>query len=180
MRHILFAMIGVLFFAPLTHLSGQESSGSNKFSRWLPYQVIPNLTLLSTPTYSAFGFEWETAPLLYSFGISRLVSPWYFFIVEPPARFTGSVELTVAGQLYTKQVESSLVSFSSYIVGYIPLIERGEHLALNLGLGTQRFGDQYPFFTIAGISTLFGFVQFNIKHSSNPTIWIGSIDFRVF
>jgi hypothetical protein len=158
----------------------QESMESNKLEEWIALQSIPSLTWYSGPSQSAFGFEWGVTPLLYSFGINHEVSPWYTFIVEPPARFSGSVELRVAGQVFTSKVGRSYFGLSGHLMGYIPLIERGEHLTLNLGIGTYRVGEERPVFGVVGVSTLFGFVHLNLKHSLRPSIWITSLEFRFF
>jgi hypothetical protein len=172
---IAFAFLGVVASA-----RAQESETGNRFGVWFPFQLIPSLTLVSSPAQSGFGFEWEVTPLLYSFGINKQISPWYSFIVEPTARFTGSVELNAAGQIFTTKLGNSYFAYSGHILAYVPLIERGEHLSLNLGAAIYRVADQTRVFKVAGISTIFGIVHFNIKHSPNPTTWIGSLEFRIF
>lgn len=159
---------------------GQERRNEDKFSTWIDWQLVPNFTVTSTPPQAPFGFEWEATPLLYSFGISRLVSPWYSFIVEPVARFTGSIEVVVTGQFYPYKLGTSHFGHSAQLLGHIPLIERGEHLALNIGLAKYRIGTEYPLFKVVDISTLFGFVHINLKHASNPEIWMGSLEIRMF
>ena len=158
----------------------QSPQNSDKFGTWLPYQAIPSFTLYSGSGHSAFGFEWEVTPLLYSFGMNKQISPWYFFIVEPPGRFTGSVELNLACQVFTRKVGSSYFSLSGSVMGFIPLIERGEHLTLNVGVAMYRFGEQTPVFGVLGISTLFGILHVNVKHSPKEKIWITSLEWRVF
>lgn len=158
--------------------SSQENA--DKFSVWLPLQLLPTLTLYNDSRTSNFGFEWEVTPVLYSFGINRYVSPWYSFIVEPTARFTGSIEFNIAGQIFTSKLGRSYFASSGQIMGFIPLSERGEHLTMNLGMGAYRIEGRTRIFKIAGISTLFGMLHLNLKHADNPTAWIGSLEFRVF
>jgi len=153
---------------------------SRRLPIWLPLQLVPNLTWYSSEAATAFGFEWEATPLSYSFGINKHVSPWSSFIVVPTYRFTGSVELNVAGQLYTSPIASSHTGISTSLMGYVPLVERGEHLTFNLGIGMHRVAGQTKIFKAAGFSTLFGFLHFNIKQLSSPTIWITSLEFRFF
>lgn len=161
--------------------SAQDSlPNADKLSVWLPLQVIPSMTLYNDERTSAFGFEWEATPLLYSFGINRYISPWYSFVVEPTARFTGSVELNVAGQVFTTKLGTSYFAFSGHLMGFVPLAERGEHLTLNLGMGAYRIDGRTRLFKVAGVSTLFGMMHFNLKHADRPTTWIGSLEFRVF
>ncbi|MEK6754968.1 MAG: hypothetical protein AABZ02_02330 [Bacteroidota bacterium] len=158
----------------------QESQGNSRLASWLELQAVPSLGLTSRADQSAFCFEWEATPLLYSFGMTRLVSPWYSFIVEPPARFTGSLELVVTGQANAKKIGSSYFAGSLQLLGHIPLIERGENLSLNLGVGQYYYGKSSSVYAVAGISTLFGIVHLNLKHGSQPTSWIGSLEFRLF
>lgn len=159
---------------------GQDQANQDKLSVWLPFQAIPTLTLLSSSPSSAFGFEWEATPLLYSFGMNRQISPWYSLIIEPTARFTGSVELSISGQLWTSKVGASYFSYSGRLTGFIPLIERGEHLTLNIGIAAHRFPGRTQIFKVIGVSTIFGILHLTIKQSNNPTTWITSLEFRVF
>ncbi len=177
MKHILivFALVGVASDA-----RAQDVLPADRVGVWLTYQFIPNLTLYSSSPHSAFGFEWEAAPLLYAFGMNKQISPWYSFVIDPTARFAGSIELNVAGQLFTTKLGNSYFACSSQLIAYVPLIERGEHLTLNFGAGIYRVAGQTRIFKVAGISTIFGIVHFNIKHSPNPTTWISSLEFRVF
>ncbi|MEX0602825.1 MAG: hypothetical protein WD295_05760 [Bacteroidota bacterium] len=159
---------------------GQEREPVSVMSVWLPLQAVPSPTWYGGPEGTAFGFEWEFTPLLYSYGINRQISPWYSFFVEPTARFTGSIELNGAVQVFTSKVGQSYFAFSGHLLGFIPLIERGEHLTLNAGLGLYRIGDRTPLFKVAGVSTLFGMIHLNLKHSSRPEAWIASLEFRLF
>lgn len=147
---------------------------------WLVLQAIPNMMVISHPSTIPFAFEWEATPLLYSFGMTKLVSPWHSFKVIPPERFTGSIELKLTGQISTRKMGSSYFGSSAQLIGHIPLIERGEYLGLNVGVAKYAFAGSSPWFKVIGISTLFSFVEFNVKQSSNPNIWMGTIEFRFF
>ena len=160
---------------------GQDRpENESKVAIWLPLQLLPSVTTYNDRNFSNFGFEWEVTPLLYSFGMNDQISPWYSFIVEPTARFVGSVELTVAGQIFTTKLGTSYFSSSAQVMGFVPLSERGEHLTLNLGAGFYQIAGETRVFKIAGISTLFGILHLNIKHADRPSAWIGSLEFRVF
>lgn len=174
----LFVSMFLLTSLPCAAQPARQPSG--KFGVWLPLQVVPSLTWYSDPSQSAFGFEWEATPLLYSFGMNKQISPWYSFMVEPPARFTGSVELNVAGQIFTSKVGTSYFAASANLMGYVPLVARGEELTLNLGVGAYRIAHRTRVFAVAGFSTLFSFVHLNLKHASNPSTWIVSLEFRFF
>ena len=178
-RHLRFHAV-ILFLAASSFSVCAQERDDGRFGAWLPYQLIPNLTLYSSSPLSGFGFEWEFSPALYSFGMNSQISPWYSFIVEPTARVTGSVELVAAGQVFTSKMGASYFSASGQLMGTIPLIERGEHLTLNLGVGAYHIAGETRLFEIAGISTLFGIVHMNFKHAARPSTWISSLEFRIF
>ena len=173
-------MVFALAALPSAGTVAQAPQNADKFRTWLPYQGIPSFSFYSGVPNSAFGFEWELTPVLYSFGMNKQISPWYFFIVEPPGRFTGSIELNFALQTFTRKVGSSYFGLSGTVIGFIPLLERGEHLTLNLGASVYRVGNRTPIFGIVGLSTLFGILHVNLKHSPSEHIWITSIEWRVF
>lgn len=176
-----FAFLSVLLQTALTPAWGQDRPvNENKMAIWLPLQLIPSFVLYQDDTRSRFGFEWEVTPVLYSFGMNDQISSWYSFVVEPTARFVGSVELTLAGQIFTAKAGTSYFSSSAQVMGFIPLFERGEHLTLNLGAGIYQIAGETRVFKIAGISTLFGILHLHVKHADRPTAWIGSLEFRVF
>jgi hypothetical protein len=173
---LLFALSAGL--ATIVH--GQQPEAPGKLSSWLPYQAIPSMMVISHPGDIPFAFEWEATPLLYSFGMTRKISPWHSMFVVPPARFTGSVELKVTGQFSTRKTGRSYFGSSAQLIGHIPLIERGEYLGLNVGVAKYAFAGYSPWFKVLGVSTLFSFVEFNFKHSSDPVMWMGTIEFRFF
>jgi hypothetical protein len=178
MKFVITALL--LAFGATNAVAQFQQQNVSKVESWLSVQFIPSLVLLSTPSATPFGFEWEVTPLLYSFGMTKLVSPWYAFLVEPPARFAGSIELVTSGQLFTTKVGTSYFGGSVQLLGHLPLVEKGEHLGLNIGLAKYFYSDRQPFFKVLGISTVFGMLHLNVKHSSSPTIWMGSLEFRMF
>ncbi|MBI3004743.1 MAG: hypothetical protein HYY49_04935 [Ignavibacteriales bacterium] len=162
-------------------LQGQQTpQNADKFSTWLYFQFVPNLTWTSFPAQTNFAFEWEATPVLYSFGMTKLLSPWYSLIVEPPARFTGSIEFNVSGLLYTSKAGSSHFGSSLQLLAHVPLIERGEHLALNAGVARYYVANSSPTFYVGGLSSLFGLLHLNVKYSANPKIWMTSLEIRIF
>lgn len=177
-RFVLLLML--ILLGGTTDSMAQGPANANKFLVWLPWQFLPNLTWHSGSPVSAFAFEWEATPLLYSFGMNKQISPWYFFIVEPTARFTGSIELNIGAQVFTKKAGSSYFGVSGQLMGFIPLIERGEHLTLNLGTAVYRVADETPVYGIVGVSTLFSLLHVNMKYSPNYKSWITSVEFRIF
>lgn len=182
MKHARLATVLILLITigSLTRINAQQPEPPSRFSVWLPYQAIPGMMVISNPGDIPFAFEWEATPLLYSFGMTRKVSPWHSFFVVPPARFTGSIELKLTGQVSTRKAGRSYFGSSVQLIGHIPLIERGEYLGMNLGVAKYAFAGASPWFKVVGLSTLFGFVEFNFKHSSDPEMWMGTMEFRFF
>jgi hypothetical protein len=170
----------LLTLLPLSIAKTQEQPSNSRFESWLELQAVPSFVLTSRSGESAFGFQWGATPLLYSFGMTRLISPWHSFIVEPPARFTGSIELFTTGQINTTKIGNSYFAGSVQLLGHIPLIERGEYLALNLGAARYSYGDWSSNYGVLGVSTLFGFVNFNLKHGVRNADWMGSFEIRFF
>jgi hypothetical protein len=168
----------IVSFSALAQAERRDSESG--FESWLTFQTIPSMMVISHPGDIPFAFEWEATPLLYSFGMTRLVSPWYSFKVSQAARFTGSIELKATGQISTRKMGSSYFGSSAQLIGHIPLMERGEYLGLNVGVAKYAFAGSSPWFKVVGISTLFGLLEFNFKHSSDPEIWMGTIEFRFF
>jgi hypothetical protein len=180
--HFLFPwlIVATILCSCSAHAQGERRDSSFGFDSWLEFQAIPSMMVISHPGDIPFAFEWEATPLLYSFGMTRLVSPWYAFKVSQVARFTGSIELKATGQISTRKMGSSYFGSSAQLIGHIPLIERGEYLGLNVGVAKYAFAGTSPWFKVVGVSTLFGFLEFNFKQSSDPQMWMGSIEFRFF
>ena len=179
---MIYPLIVIAFLLPSSNLLAQTDQGQrpDPVGSWLVLQAIPNLMVISHPSDIPFAFEWEAAPVLYSFGMTKLVSPWHFFRVVPPERFTGSIELKLTGQISTRKTGSSYFGSSAQLIGHIPLIERGEYLGLNVGVAKYAFAGTSPWFKVIGISTLFSFIEFNFKQSDHPSMWMGTIEFRFF
>jgi hypothetical protein len=180
-RHsFLWCVLTSIVFSCSLDAQVERRDSTSGFDSWLAFQAIPSMMVISHPGDIPFAFEWEATPLLYSFGMTRLVSPWYSFKVSQAARFTGSIELKATGQISTRKTGSSYFGSSAQLIGHIPLMEKGEYLGLNVGVAKYAFAGFSPWFKVVGVSTLFGLVEFNFKHSSDPQMWMGTIEFRFF
>jgi hypothetical protein len=149
-------------------------------SSWFILQAVPSIAWTSFPARTNFAFEWEATPVLYSFGMTKLDPPWHFFFVTQPERFAGSIELNVSSQLYTRKIGTSHWGFSGQLVAHLPLVERGEHLGLNLGVARYTIAGMPSNYIIGGFSTLFGFLHYNLKYSPADKIWMNCIELRFF
>jgi hypothetical protein len=156
---------------------GREGDGTGL---WLQLQAVPSLSWTVFPEGTHFALEWEAAPILYSFGMSKLDRRFHFFSVTQPERFAGSVEFNISFQFYTTKYRNRRTGSSVQILSHLPLIEKGEHLGLNLGLARYYAGGTNYDYIITGLSTLFGLVHYNIKFSPEKDIWMHSVEFRFF
>jgi hypothetical protein len=155
----------------------QRSGISNS---WLLMQAVPSVSWTSFPEQTRFAFEWEATPVLYSWGMTKLVRPLHFFFVTQPERFAGSVEFNISTQLYTSPVGISHWGFSGQLLAHVPLVEYGEYGGMNLGVARYNIAGISSNYIIGGFSTLFGFLHYNIKYSPADKIWMHSIEFRFF
>ncbi len=129
-----FFLGAILLLALWQTAISQEYEHQNRISgSWLILQAMPSFTWSSFPVRTHFAFEWEATPVLYSFGMNKLDPPWHFFFATQPERFTGSLELNVSAQLYTRKIGTSHWGFSGQLLAHLPLVECGEYLGLNLG-----------------------------------------------
>lgn len=152
----------------------------SKTPAWLTFQALPSVTVMAAPQTSRVALEWEVTPLIYSFGMTALVSPWHSFFVVPTERFTGSIELVASGMVFTRQYNESLFGGSIQLLGHIPVLERGERLGLNIGVAHYWAGGSSSVYAVGGFSTLFGIVHVNARYSPSQKIWMGALEFRIF
>ena len=143
-------------------------------------QAVPGVSWTCLPASTHFCFEWEATPVLYSWGMTKLDPPVHFFFVSPPERFSGSLEFNMTAQYYTSAIGTSHWGFSGQLLTHWPLVEKGEYLGLNLGVARYTIAGLPSNYLITGVSTLFGFIHYNIKYNPADAIWMHSIEFRFF
>ena len=171
----------ILFFSFRQSAISQDQKRQDGISStWFILQAVPSCSWTSFPQQTNFSFEWEAAPVVYSFGMNRNDPRWHFFQVTQPERFAGSMELVVSAQLYTSKVGTSHWGFSGQLVTHLPLVEYGEYLGLNLGAARYIISGVPSNYIIGGFSTFFGFLHYNIKFSPADKIWMHTIEFRFF
>lgn len=152
----------------------------DKTAAWLLFQAVPSITVLTSEHADAVALEWEVAPLLYSFGMTRLVSPWHSFFVVPTERFSGSIELLSSGLVFTHAYGGSSLGGSVQLLAHLPLLERGERLGANVGVAEYVTGAGSSLFVVGGVSTLFGLVHLDARYSPAQQVWMGSLEMRLF
>ena len=147
---------------------------------WSALQLAPSFTWTAFRSGTHFAFEWEAAPVLYSFGLNRLASPWKFFVATPVARYTGSIEAVVSAQVFTTKPGTSSFGYSGQVLGHIPLIERGEYLSMTIGGARYHSNGQYNTFLVGGLSTFFGMFHGTVKYAPSSDVWMTSLELRIF
>ncbi len=147
---------------------------------WSTMQLMPSFSWTSFPGTTHFAFEWEAAPVLYSFGLNRLASPWKFFVTTPVARYTGSIEAVVSAQVFTTKPGTSHFGYSGQLLGHVPLIERGEYLSATIGAARYHTNGQYNTFIVGGMGTMFGMLHGTVKYAPSTEVWMTSIELRMF
>jgi hypothetical protein len=119
--------------------------------------------------------------VLYSFAVNHRVSPWRFAVVDPFARFGGSVELYVAPEILFARTTDSILRPGVRI--YVPVHERGESLSASLGIADQRFGGRNAVAVEAGAYIAFGVVGVQLSYApvpASPAELIATISVRYF
>jgi hypothetical protein len=160
---------------------------------WMGAQLIPSPELafgqLHQPgplgsseerSKTAFGLRWQLTPLLWSWGVNRHASRWRYFVVDPLARHSGSLELSGTFEYIFGFVERFLVRPG--VRAYFPIAQRGEYLSVSVGTSTYAYDDRmrvaYDFgvYSLAGI---FG-LQATVAPYHGPLTMIGTFRIKYF
>jgi len=150
---------------------------------WIGTQLVPSPEVAHGDDGFAFGLRWQLTPLLYSFGVHHRLSPWRFFVVDPFARVSGSIELYYSPEYLA--IEPRFRDRYVHRAGlrsYFPLLEKGEYLSFSLGTSYFRAeaGDGAAY--EAGIYVLFGFLglQFAYAPGFEEARYITTLRIRSF
>jgi len=111
---------------------------------WIIFQFLPSpeLAFGHTKTVdgfgkvdeslrSAFGLRWQLTPVLWSFGVHRSQARWRFFVVDPFARHSGSVELSTSVEYIGGHYDGTIMRPGVRV--YLPVLEKGEKLSASFG-----------------------------------------------
>lgn len=142
--------------APDVHYAPTEPSMAPGYA-WLLGTLAPSPAIaFGDASKPSFGLAWQVTPVLWSFGVHRATSPWRFFVVDPIARVSGSIELFGTYELYFGAVDTSLVRGGLRTT--LPLIQRGEYLAASFGTSLYDRGGEARLAWDAGLWTFAGFL----------------------
>ncbi len=132
------------------------------------------------PNEAAFGLRWQLTPVLWSWGTNRRISRWRFFVVDPMARQSGSLELSTSIEYLWGHIDRALVRPG--VRTYIPLAQRGEYLSASLGTSIYRYDDTLHVAYDVGAYILFGLfgVQVTIAPDHAPLAGLATFRIRYF
>jgi hypothetical protein len=159
---------------------------------WAALQLIPSPELafgrhhhvneqgiIDRATSTAFGLRWQLSPVLWSFGVHRRQPRWRFFIVDPIARQSGSVELSTSFEYIGGHIDAVLVRPGVRV--YLPVLDRGEYLSVSLGTSVYRYDGLRVAYDVGAyiLSGFFG-VQLTIAPTHAPLAAIATLRLRAF
>lgn len=146
---------------------------------WFFPQLIPSPEVGFGSEGARFGMRWQVAPVLYSFGVNRRVSPWRFFIVDPIARQSGSIEWSVSPELWTNSPEGAL---RTSVRAYFPLHHHGEYVSCSIGTSAFVFRGEAHTSYDAGVYIFSGGIglETSISPSSDVLRGIVALKLRLF
>lgn len=98
--------------------------------------VEPSGNVDGSPS-ATWGLRWQLTPLLWSFGVHRSQSRWRTFVVDPIARQSGSLELSMSVEYIGGWVDRLLARPGVRV--YLPVAQRGEYLSVSLGTSVYRY-----------------------------------------
>lgn len=160
---------------------------------WLAMQLLPSpeVAFGTFKTYgenatasrdleTAFGLRWQVTPFVWSWGMHRKVNPFRWFVVDPIARNSGSIEINTSFEYIWGHVDRLLVRPG--VRANFPLLQRGEYLSMAIGTSIYRYDSTTRVAYDAGIYTLFGTVGITVTVAPThaPLATIATFRIRYF
>ncbi len=150
---------------------------------WGVAQLIPSPEWITTTTGAKFGMRWQVTPLLYSFGTNKKLSPWRYFITDPLARQSGSVEAFITPEYLN--IENGFKDkwlFRGGVRFYIPIWQKGEYASLSLASSYYNFNGNNGISYEVGVYLFAGILGFQTTYSPKfiNSDWIFTIRLRYF
>jgi hypothetical protein len=128
---------------------------------------------------TAFGLRWQVTPLLWSFGVHRSQPRWRYFVVDPLARQSGSIELSTSFEYIGGHVDRVLARPGLRV--YLPLTSGGENLSMSLGTSVYDYDGFRVAYEVGAyvLSGLFG-VQVAVAPAHAPLATMATFRIRYF
>ena len=179
--------------APLPDTSlGYRQATPRPTITWALFQLLPSPELavgrqrhidangaVDESLSTAFGMRWQVTPLLWSFGVHRSQSRWRYFVVDPFARVSGSLELSTSFEYIGGHVDRLLARPG--LRAYLPLAQKGEYLSMSLGTSVYAYEGLRVAYDV-GVYTLAGIVGFRVTVAPThaPLAGIATLNLRYF
>jgi hypothetical protein len=159
---------------------------------WVLLQLVPSPEIavgrerrfdpeghVDTAPTTAFGLRWQLTPVVWSFGVHRSQPRWRYFIVDPLARQSGSLELSTSFEYIGGQV-NRVIARPGFRV-YLPVVQNGEYLSVSLGTSAYAYDGLRVAYDV-GAYILGGFfgVQFTVAPAHAPLAGIATFRLRYF
>lgn len=141
-------------------------------------RIGPTGEVDESPT-TAFGLRWQATPLLWSFGVHRSQSRWRYFVVDPFARVSGSLELSASFEYIGGHVDRLLTRPGLRV--YLPLAQKGEYLSMSLGTSVYAYEGLRVAYDVGAyvLAGLLG-VRVTVAPTHAPLAAIATINLRYF
>jgi hypothetical protein len=114
---------------------------------------------------ATWGLRWQLTPVLWSFGVNRRVSGWRFLVVDPIARMSGSIAFEQHVEYFGGYVDRVLLRPAVNLT--LPVLHRGEYLAVSMGTSVYRYDDTFRVAYDVGAYVFFGL--FGVQATVAPT-----------
>jgi hypothetical protein len=162
---------------------GQSATNPHPTWVWALPQFVPSPVVTVAQGEASLGVRWQLTPLLWGFGLRRGVPPWRAFVVEPLVRQAGSLELHVGPEWLSLGPQGHAWGWRTGLRAYFPVLERGENLAVSLGVSHGIFEARHSAWVEVGAYVLFGVLGLQLAWS--PTVgtngvWMGTFRVRYF
>lgn len=134
----------------------------------------------SDVTTVAFGLRWQVTPIVWSWGVHRRISRWRYFVVDPLARNSGSIELNTSFEYLWGDVNRFLARPG--VRATFPILQRGEYLSVSMGTSVYQYDDTARVAYDFGAHFLYGIfgLQATIAPSHAPLRTIATLTLRYF
>jgi hypothetical protein len=159
---------------------------------WAAFQLLPSPEVafgrqrhigptgaVDDATSAAFGLRWQVTPVLWSFGVHRSQSRWRYFVVDPIARQSGSLELSTSFEYIGGHVDRVLVRPGLRV--YLPVAQRGEYLSVSLGTSVYGYDGLRVAYDVGAyiLAGMLGF-QMTVAPTHAPLAAIATVRLRYF
>lgn len=137
---------------------------------WLAGNLVPAPGLAVDGDGQVRGLlGWRVSPLVYAFATHPRVRPVHVLVVPPFARYAGSLALDLGLEWVVGERLLGRATFETML----PVVRRGEYLAVSFGAGALAFGERTRGVATAGVHVLYGVVGLRVLASPDGPLTLG-------